>query len=948
MKASTSKKDGASPRKSPIKRQKSIVSRRKKSSARSSSPSSTSSTNDKTAQLNPSGNTQMDPSSLITNHHFREVEARHARAKQRSASEEAAHAVIADSPFAFQSAFSSQLTFLMKEEELTVGFAVSDSHTDRSESASSPGWHESDRMTATSSYRGSSAGASDGLDSRPATVSDSQTEGSGGARARTKGNSHARKRAPGHIPRPRNAFILFRSHALANGLVSLQSVSDHQQVSRVVGQIWGSLPAEDKKQWQAEALKEREEHKRLYPDYQYKPERDRTKTPKTKKKLQDEEVKAKETADFILRAHGRDGVKTEDDVTAWSLTSPGSADSRRVLRRAKAKARSKREDTTSPSPSIYAPSASPSLSVVDQHHPDLMTSGSDHFAKLPSSWLSGRRRSSSVPLGESTSNSAQHEANFFEHHHEEDLKPLSSSEVFGEWHQRSAQNSLSGEACSLPSHPLPASAMPLSPKGKAAVLGTSFDWHSQNASSSFSTRRSSNARPRPLAFHQAHSQYTNASFPTSFASPTNPLGSATQSFVRSPYSLATPRRSVFQQVPTPTAPAPGPGSGVSSHRHYSQEPFVGGHYEAPLSRPRSAQDVTPRATSFQAAAVAGLHWSTAATTDAMLVSPLRSSFGDFRRPSASMHHTHYPPSSPAPGPAVSSGAPGVGLVGGVHNWGWQSWARVNHTADVALPVMKPRKSSLASLHQILEQSAGQPQQSQPQQDTSASTALWSPTMPVARPRMTSIEDLFPEAVAKLAADAATSRSEPVVPSKTEGGRGEEAHLSLHHSSPLALSRTTGRPSLKDGEIVTAEQRSRTDAAQDQDPFHFGSDFLDEGSFSAPMLGPLASVLASQRRKSSVTTVSAQNTYPQENPQHDAAGFPSEPDSCASGFATTLEPAFFMHAEPVSQGDDGQANADRIQMPLARQYGEDRQQQQQQPLDQDEEMQEAHSTFRLAD
>lgn len=110
MKASTSKKDGATQRKSPIKRQKSIGSRRKKSSARSSSPSSTSSANDK-FRHNASENTKMDPSSLITNHHFREVEARHARAKQRSASEEAAHAVIADSPFAFQSALSSQLTF---------------------------------------------------------------------------------------------------------------------------------------------------------------------------------------------------------------------------------------------------------------------------------------------------------------------------------------------------------------------------------------------------------------------------------------------------------------------------------------------------------------------------------------------------------------------------------------------------------------------------------------------------------------------------------------------------------------------------------------------------------------------------------------------------------------------------------------------------------------------
>jgi len=75
--------------------------------------------------------------------------------------------------------------------------------------------------------------------------------------------SHARKVPAFHIKRPRNAFIMFvvlylfskhvsaylstyrfRSHACSNNLVPKElGISDHRHISRIVGNLWKSLPA---------------------------------------------------------------------------------------------------------------------------------------------------------------------------------------------------------------------------------------------------------------------------------------------------------------------------------------------------------------------------------------------------------------------------------------------------------------------------------------------------------------------------------------------------------------------------------------------------------------------------------------------------------------------------------------------------------------------------------
>lgn len=83
--------------------------------------------------------------------------------------------------------------------------------------------------------------------------------------------SHSRKQPDGHIPRPRNAFILFRCDFVAQKKIPASVEPDHRNISRIVGRIWKAMSDDDRRPWIEEAQREREKHKRLYPQYRYSP-----------------------------------------------------------------------------------------------------------------------------------------------------------------------------------------------------------------------------------------------------------------------------------------------------------------------------------------------------------------------------------------------------------------------------------------------------------------------------------------------------------------------------------------------------------------------------------------------------------------------------------------------------------------------------------------------------
>ncbi|KAJ7166941.1 hypothetical protein C8R46DRAFT_1095597 [Mycena filopes] len=86
--------------------------------------------------------------------------------------------------------------------------------------------------------------------------------------ARTR---HSRKNPDGHIPRPPNAFILFRSSFIRSQRVSPDVETNHSTLSKIIGLTWKNLPPAERRVWQAKAHAGVEEHRRRFPKYAFRP-----------------------------------------------------------------------------------------------------------------------------------------------------------------------------------------------------------------------------------------------------------------------------------------------------------------------------------------------------------------------------------------------------------------------------------------------------------------------------------------------------------------------------------------------------------------------------------------------------------------------------------------------------------------------------------------------------
>ncbi|KAK7441536.1 hypothetical protein VKT23_016528 [Stygiomarasmius scandens] len=87
-----------------------------------------------------------------------------------------------------------------------------------------------------------------------------------------------RKRRPpgkrpsqGYIPRPPNAFMLFRADFVRQKHVPGSIETNHGSLSKIIGSCWRSLPPKDKQHWEVLARKEKQAHKERYPDYKFRP-----------------------------------------------------------------------------------------------------------------------------------------------------------------------------------------------------------------------------------------------------------------------------------------------------------------------------------------------------------------------------------------------------------------------------------------------------------------------------------------------------------------------------------------------------------------------------------------------------------------------------------------------------------------------------------------------------
>lgn len=78
---------------------------------------------------------------------------------------------------------------------------------------------------------------------------------------------------PNRIPRPRNAFILFRQKYHQLVLDELTEAKTNPEVSRELGRRWRSLSPQEREHWTNLAEEEKKNHAKKYPNYRYTPRR---------------------------------------------------------------------------------------------------------------------------------------------------------------------------------------------------------------------------------------------------------------------------------------------------------------------------------------------------------------------------------------------------------------------------------------------------------------------------------------------------------------------------------------------------------------------------------------------------------------------------------------------------------------------------------------------------
>ncbi|OJD35942.1 hmg box protein [Diplodia corticola] len=74
------------------------------------------------------------------------------------------------------------------------------------------------------------------------------------------------------IPRPRNAFILYRQHHQA-AIVAQHPGLANPEISKIIGEQWKSQPEAVRNEWKALAEEEKLRHQQQYPEYRYQPRR---------------------------------------------------------------------------------------------------------------------------------------------------------------------------------------------------------------------------------------------------------------------------------------------------------------------------------------------------------------------------------------------------------------------------------------------------------------------------------------------------------------------------------------------------------------------------------------------------------------------------------------------------------------------------------------------------
>ncbi|KAI0266231.1 hypothetical protein BC834DRAFT_969714 [Gloeopeniophorella convolvens] len=121
-----------------------------------------------------------------------------------------------------------------------------------------------------------------------------------------------KRRSQGYIPRPPNAFMLFRADFVRQKHVPGSIETNHGSLSKIIGNCWRALPLEEKRVWEIKAKHAKAEHKQMYPDYRFRPVHNKNKEKKPKALLPaEDEQRCEDVAQLLL-----EGMKGEELAAA--------------------------------------------------------------------------------------------------------------------------------------------------------------------------------------------------------------------------------------------------------------------------------------------------------------------------------------------------------------------------------------------------------------------------------------------------------------------------------------------------------------------------------------------------------------------------------------------------------------------------------------------------------
>ncbi|KAI6000325.1 hypothetical protein F5J12DRAFT_724013 [Pisolithus orientalis] len=134
--------------------------------------------------------------------------------------------------------------------------------------------------------------------------------------------NHGKKRGEDYIPRPPNAFILFRSAFIKSQHVSSDVETNHSTLSKIIGLTWQSMPHDERQIWHAKAKKALEEHRKKWPQYAFRPSHSKSKGTTEKRKVREVEPKDLKRCAKIaeLLVEGKKGAELDAAIQEFDRT----------------------------------------------------------------------------------------------------------------------------------------------------------------------------------------------------------------------------------------------------------------------------------------------------------------------------------------------------------------------------------------------------------------------------------------------------------------------------------------------------------------------------------------------------------------------------------------------------------------------------------------------------